>query len=231
LLRQAAEHDPRDADKHYLLGKALRKARRPTEAVTALRRAQQIKAGKLYIDLELAVALADAGERDAAAELLARLARRLRAWDALKGARLAVTLDDPPTAHELLQCASDKSFVRRSPAFAAVKAAVTQLPAPSSSPACPEGSVERRQRREGSEHRHRRSREAPTVAPPGTECVGRIAMINPERNFGFLVDGVDGTRRHFRLGREFRPHRGDLVRYVPVDAEKGPAADVLGLHD
>lgn len=215
LLRQAAEHDPRDADKQYLLGKALRKACRPSEAVVALRRAQQIEAGKLYIDLELAVALANAGEREAAAELLSRLARRLRAWDALKGARLAVTLEDPPTAQDLLERASDKGFVRRSSAFAAVKAAVMQLPAPPNSAGRHERSVEPRRPR------------GPTLA----ECVGRVAMINSERNFGFLVDNADGTRRHFRLGRGFRPRRGDLVRYVPVDAEKGPAADVLGLRD
>ena len=204
LLRQAAEHDARDHDKHYLLGKALRRAGQPRDAINALRRAQRIKPRQLYIELELAVALADAGDRDEAGQLLTRLARRLRDWQALKGAHLAAKLDDPAHARSLLARAAEKGFVRRSSTYTTIKALVDDLPAA-------EPTDDRR--------------------AAGEECYGHIQMVNPDRNFGFLVDDADGTRRHFRLRHGFRPRRGDAVRYLPIDAEKGPAADVLGLRD
>jgi predicted Zn-dependent protease len=103
LRVQAAKHDPDDHDKHYLLGKALRKAGRAHEAIEPLRRALRIKPGQLYVELELAVALASCDQHPEASRLLAKVERRLHDWQALKGAGLAARLGDGPRARRLLQ--------------------------------------------------------------------------------------------------------------------------------
>jgi hypothetical protein len=54
---------------------------------------------------------------------------------------------------------------------------------------------------------------------------GRVAVVRTERRFGFLV-GEDGVRRHFRL-RDESLGVGDRVSFVPVEREKGPAAEDL----
>jgi len=51
---------------------------------------------------------------------------------------------------------------------------------------------------------------------------GKVAVVNPQRGFGFLVD-EHGVRRHFRLD-DARLRKGDRVRFLPREASKGPAA-------
>jgi hypothetical protein len=46
-----------------------------------------------------------------------------------------------------------------------------------------------------------------------------VAVVNEERNFGFLVDD-SGTRRHFRLSG-VKVRRGQRVRFIPLEADKG----------
>ena len=53
--------------------------------------------------------------------------------------------------------------------------------------------------------------------------MGRVDVVRPDRNFGFLVDEVDGVRRHFRLDN-LRLRVGDRVAYVAIERDKGPAA-------
>src|SRR5207244_9577388 len=72
LLEQAVEHDDHDHNKHYRLGKALRLVHRPAEAIVSLRRALKIKPRTTYVEVELAAALADAGESAEAERLLGR---------------------------------------------------------------------------------------------------------------------------------------------------------------
>lgn len=206
LLEQAASHDPEDHDKHYLLGKALRKAGRGDEAVAPLRRALRIKPAQTYIELELAVALARCDDaNDEAARLLGKLDRRVNDWQALKAAALAARLGDRARARRLLERAARKAFVRRSPAFAAVAEQVNAL-----GPAV----------------------EAPPDAADASErrCA-RVDKVNAERGFGFLVDESDGTRRYFKLSKNLRVHRGELVIYRPREADKGPAADDIQRRD
>jgi tetratricopeptide (TPR) repeat protein len=202
-LRLAAEHDPGEVNRHYLLGKALRKAKRPEEAMEPLRRAARMKPGQPYIELELAVALALLPEgRDEAAERLAKIERRLSDWQALKGAGLAATLGDSHRARRLLKRAARKGFVRRSPAFAAVEEKVDQLP-------------DLREKQDGGSDEEM--------------FKGRVDMINRRRGFGFLTDQTDEIRRYFKLPRDLKIRRGDRIIYRPREADKGPAADVIGL--
>lgn len=56
---------------------------------------------------------------------------------------------------------------------------------------------------------------------------GRIRMVQAERNFGFLVDEIDGVDRHFRLRPGQRVAVGDRIRFRPVVREKGPAAELI----
>ncbi len=202
-LQMAAEHDQGEANRHYLLGKALRKAKRPEEAVAPLRRAARMKPRQVYIELELAVALALLPEgKKEAAELLEKFERRLSDWQALKGAGLAAKLADSPRAHRLLKKAGRKGFVRRSPAFAAVEEKVVQLAS--------------------------RDEKSPDRVSKET-CEGRIDMVNGKRGFGFLIDQSDETHRYFKLPKDLKIGRGDKVTYRPREADKGPAADVTGL--
>ncbi len=204
-LRLAAEHDPGDVNRHYLLGKALRKAKRPEEAVESLRRAARMKPGQTYIELELAVALAYSPEgKSEAAESLARIDGRLSDWQALKGAGVAATLEDGPRARHLLKQAARKGFVRRSPAFAAIEEKVSRLPGLD---------------------------EKPGDGADDETCEGHVDMVDRKRGFGFLVDPSDQTRRYFKLAKDITVRRGDKVLYNPREADKGPAADVVGLCD
>lgn len=204
LLNLAVEHDPGDHDKHYLLGKALRKAGRAQDAVESLRRALRIKPGQLYVELELAVALGrSAGGEEEAIRILGNLERRLSDWQALKGAALAAGLTDGARARRLLDRAARKSFVRSSPAYAAVAERVKALPAQPEDGDCK------------------------VDESPAKPRHGRIEKLDAEHGFGFLVDKDDGTRRYFKLPPKLRLHRGDVVVYRPRQADKGPAADVL----
>lgn len=208
LLAQAAKHDPGDHDKHYLLGKALRKAGRVEHAVEPLRRALRIKPGQTYVELELAVTLArcERGEKEAA-RLLEKVERRVSDWQALKAAALAARLSDGTRAQRLLERAARKGFVRRSPPYAAVAEQVKGL---ATAPDAAASDVDE-----------------DAVEPQR----GRIDKVNVERGFGFLVDEADATRRYFKLPKGLRLRRGDLVVYRPRQANKGPAAYVIRRQD
>ena len=206
-LSLAVEKDPADLNKHYLLGKALRKAGRPEDAIPPLRHALRMKPRGTYVQLELAVALSRTpdGEVGTYPNSWARSSERpLNDWQALKGAGLAVRLENASRARGLLERAARKSFVRRSPAYAAVAEQLAGLSesAPSEVDA--------------------REDEGPMI--------GRIDKINPKRGFGFLTDQADQTRRYFKLPADLRLRRGQMVTYHPRSAEKGPAADVIGLR-
>jgi hypothetical protein len=60
---------------------------------------------------------------------------------------------------------------------------------------------------------------------------GRVQLVRPDGNFGFLVDEVDGARRHFRLPRGRKISQGDRIRFLARDREKGPAAELLEVAD
>lgn len=205
LLQQAVDNDPGDNNKHYRLGKALRHTGQSAAAVISLRQALRLKPRVTYVEVELAAALADAGEEVESEHLLARIAKQCRGWDAYKGGQLATRLSRPTLAVELLERASNDRLTRKEPrvrqALAAARAAAPALTAVDS----------RRER-------------APVADDERGE--GVVAVVRPERGFGFLVD-ADGTRRHFRLRAPQRLEVGDRVTFVAVSADKGPAAREL----
>jgi tetratricopeptide (TPR) repeat protein/cold shock CspA family protein len=204
LLEQAVEHDEHDHNKHYRLGKALRLVRRPAEAIVSLRRALKIKPRTTYIEVELAAALADAGESAKAKRLLGRLSRDCRGWDAYKGGTLASRLEQPELALELLERASRDRMTRKEPRVREALAA-----ARASAPV-----------------RRPRGEDASAEPCNGERGEGEVAVVRADRGFGFLVDD-SGIRRHFRLRGQHQLNVGDRVSFVAVSADKGPAAREL----
>jgi len=197
LLRQAVEHNPGDHHGHYLLGKALRRAGEPALAIAELRRAEEMKPRQSYQQVELAWSLQQAGRGEDARALLGRIGRHCRGWEALSAGRLALALGDPPLARELLDRAAKTKACRHHPLLQEARAQAQQAQANASPPSSGESEID-------------------------ATRVGRIAVLRPERAFGFLVD-EDGVRRHFRLRRD------DLaldqrVRFAGFETEKGPAA-------
>jgi tetratricopeptide (TPR) repeat protein len=204
LFEQAVAHDPGDHDKHYRLGKTLRRLGRCKEALAALRRAHRIKATG-YIELELAAALADAGESGEAARHLARGTRGIRGWPATKAARIALRLDRPRDAQRLLSDAAREQRVRSSPDYKHLKREVQEalaaVPPAQAEPSASDGE-----------------------APAGVPRTGRVHHVRPERGFGFLIDDSDGDRCHFKLPRATTLRAGQGVRFVRADTDRGPAA-------
>lgn len=196
LLEQAVEHDPSDHNKHYRLGKALRLCRRSAEAVSSLRRALKLKPRTTYVEVELAIALADAGESTEAQRLLERIARHCHGWDAYKGGQLAARFEQPALAIELLERASRDRMTRDQPKVGEALAAARTV---AGTAAITNGGDS-----------------------DGMRSQGVVDVVRADRGFGFLVDD-QGTRRHFRLGGR-RVNVGDRVSFVAVAAEKGPAA-------
>lgn len=203
LLEQAVANDQGDPHKHYRLGKALRRAGRPADAVEHVRRARRLKPGDGNIELELAVCLGHAGERDEALDVLRRRSERLKGWDLLKGGQLALDLDQPQLAVELLLRAERDRTTRQ-------EERVKTLLALARAKATDAGNAEA-------------DPPGPAQSDTTEQQVGRVDVLRPERNFGFLVDEVDGVRRHFRLG-ELKLRVGDRVTYLAVEQQKGPAA-------
>jgi Tfp pilus assembly protein PilF/cold shock CspA family protein len=198
LLEQALANDPRDPYKHYRLGKALRYCGRAGEAVAHQRQAAKLKPGDVNIELELALSLARVGQAGEARQLLRPLGQRLRGWDLIKGGRLALDIDEAGIAVDLLgRARGDRRTSKDERVEMLLGEARAAMPAAQLADA------------QGSE-----------------KSTGRIDVVRPERNFGFLV-GDDGTRRHFRLTPNVRFRRGDRVAFVAVAANKGPAAREL----
>lgn len=201
LLEQAVEQEPRDVYHRYLLGKALTRAGRAHDALEPLRRANQMEPRKAFIELELIRALAETSAEQDALGRLRRVARYCRGWDAYNGGRLALRLDDPELARNLLERAD-----RRGPARgdARVKELLGSLQAPQPS----SGSNE-------------------DAAHPQTKQTGEVVYLNRKRRFGFLVD-KGGLKRHFRL-REEKLRKGAEVTFVPTEKKQGLAAEDVRL--
>jgi Tfp pilus assembly protein PilF/cold shock CspA family protein len=206
LLQQAVANDGGDHNKHYRLGKALRHIGLAAAAVVSLRQALKLKPRTTYVEVELTAALADCGESAEAERILRRIAGQCRGWDAYKGGQVATRLGQPALAVELLERAAADRLTRGEPrvrdALAAARSAAPRATATTTS------------------DKHVR---APGVSERGE---GVVDVVRPDRGFGFLVDG-EGTRRHFRLRGVRRVNVGDRVSFVPVSAEKGPAASEL----
>jgi tetratricopeptide (TPR) repeat protein/cold shock CspA family protein len=210
LLQQAVVNDASDHNKHYRLGKALRHSGNAAAAVVSLRQALRLKPRTAYVEVELAAALADSGERAEAERLLARIVGHCRGWDAYKGGQLATRLEQPALAVDLLERAAGDRLTRKEPrvreALAAARAAAPT--ATTATTATDKGG------------------KPSSVRVAGQRGEGVVDVVRPERGFGFLID-ADGTRRHFRLRGVRRVNVGDRVSFLPVSAEKGPAASEL----
>lgn len=204
LLRQAADHDAGDHDKHYLLSKALRRAGDLDGAAESMRRARRIKPGQAYIEVEFAKQLALGGDKERAITTVHKVEGRLRGWLAVKAAQVARSADANGLALRLLERASRDRDTRG-------QAEVERLL----------GEV-----RPDVAHRDEQA-EAPQSVPGSRETcdgTGTVAVVRADRGFGFLVDDADGGRRHFRLKKGMVFHEGDRVVFTRVDAPKGPAA-------
>lgn len=211
LLVQAVDNDPSDHNKHYRLGKALRHTGQSAAAVVSLRHALKLKPRVTYVEVELAAALADAGEQVESERLLARIASHCRGWDAYKGGQLATRLSQPTLAVELLERATHDRLTRNEPRVRAALAAA-RVAAPAT--------------RSASDERGHADAVTHDDERDGQRGEGVVAVVRPERGFGFLVD-AEGTRRHFRLRGPRRLEVGDRVSFVAVSADKGPAAREL----
>jgi tetratricopeptide (TPR) repeat protein/cold shock CspA family protein len=207
LLKQAVTNDDGDHNKHYRFGKALRHTGDSAAAVVSLRRALRLKPHTTYAEVELAAALADSGDNAEAESLLTRIAAHCRGWNAYKAGQLAIRLGRQQLAVELLERAGADRLTRKEPrvqeALATARAAVSQ-------------GIAKRERGQADA--------SATVASERGE--GVVDVVRPERGFGFLVD-AQGTRRHFRVRGGRRVAVGDRVSFLPVSAEKGPAAREL----
>lgn len=209
LLQQAAKHDAGDHDKHYMLGKTYRRVGQADAGLAALRRAQRIKPGRVYVELELADALSETGVTDEAIRCLNRALRGARGWQAWKAARVALALGQTADAHRMLDVAGRERKVRRSEQYEQLKAKVDAVGPPSASAPAGQSPPRRRQRAPGQ--------------VDGVARTGRVHHLRTERGFGFLVDDTDGQRCYFKL-RSAAFANGQAVRFVRADTERGPAA-------
>jgi tetratricopeptide (TPR) repeat protein/cold shock CspA family protein len=210
LFQQAAEHDPGDHDKHYRLGKTHRRVGQTEQAVAALRRAQRIKPGRGYIEMELAEALRLAGQDEEAARHLSRAMRDARGWQAWKAARIAADLGRNEDARQMLDVAARDRTVRHASLYNELKAKLE-----SAAPRASRGGhvVKRR-------HRPRRGKGAAEPAPH----TGKVEHVRAAKGFGFLVDDADGERCYFKLPDSQSLSDGQPVRFRRADTKRGPAA-------
>lgn len=197
FLKQAAEADPSDPYHVYLLGKARRRAGLFKDAITDLRRARGLKPSDTSIELELAACLLSLGDKEGCISAIAQVESRCRGWLAYKAGTLAHRSERPELAIRLLQrAAQDRDTRAESCVAEALNAAMASLPPPNGS--------------------------QPLEETAEIATFGAVAVVNPDKGFGFLVD-ESGIRRHFKLrGRGIQ--KGDRVRFVPAEAPKGPAA-------
>jgi tetratricopeptide (TPR) repeat protein/cold shock CspA family protein len=221
LLQQAVRHDPDDPYHHQQLAKALLRDGHPTDAVAAAMEARRLKPGEPAIELQLAECLTAQTRTDEALAILRRARRRLNGWFAFKAGRIALEAGDASLAHEFATHACQDRKVRREQSaqdLLTTIQAVGTLSIPSSTPS---GNDDRR----GPSQQRTRERKRYRLRPsgPGTRSIGTVAVLRPDRGFGFLVDD-NGTKRHFRLKGNPELSEGAKVSFVPHDAEKGPAA-------
>jgi tetratricopeptide (TPR) repeat protein len=109
LLREACELDPRDHNKHYLLGKALLMRGRDLEAVDALRHADSLKPDQDYILDKWATGLAKLGRLDDAVKIYERIpAQRRKAYILRSLGGLLCRLGRHEEAEEILRSAVGK---------------------------------------------------------------------------------------------------------------------------
>ena len=196
----ATQKDLSNAWPLYGLGCALSAVGRHEEAVAALHRASELKPGDVWIELERAAAMIRSGHRESGVRSLIRLKPRLQAWEAERGARVAILAADALLALELIDVAVRSRAVRKHPRVARL--------------------------REDANHRAQQA----GLSPPDKLSevhTGRIDVLRPDRGFGFLVDESDGARRHFRVRGRLRLTVGDRVEFRPRRGEKGPAAEQL----
>ena len=203
LLKQAADNDPGDHDKHYLLGKTYRRLGERQPASEALARARRLKPGRPYIELESADVLAAEGKIDEARRCL-RSVRGVRGWQAWKAARVALALGCIDDARRWLVTAAREREVRDSEKYEEVKSAVDARAAELTA---------------GGDSAVALSRETEPVPHRGT-----IHHVRGERGFGFLVDGSDGARCYFKLPKGVQLSPKDSVEFLRADTERGPAA-------
>jgi len=209
LLEQAVEHDAGDHDKHYMLGKTLRRVGHAEDGLEELERAQRIKPGRSYIELELADALAAAGRAQEATRMFSRLTRNLKGWQAFKGARIACDMDRLGDARHLLDVAAKTTEVRGSPRYEELSARVPEQPA------APQPTRKLERQPGGQRKRHPQRSEAAT---------GKVDHVRRDRGFGFLVDDSDDERCYFKLpeGQDLAP--GQAVSFARYGTSCGPAA-------
>ena len=206
LLEQAVANDKSDPHKHYRLGKALRLAGRPLDAIKHVRQARKLKPGDGNIELELALCLGYAGEREEALEIVRRRTERLRGWDLWKAGHLAFDLEEPQLALRLLEQAARDKTTRNDEKVSALLIKAREAAKEAGGVGATEVSS--------------------TPSDGAARGTGRVDVVRADRNFGFLVDESNGTRRHFRLG-ELRVRVGERVTYIPLERDKGPAATDL----
>lgn len=212
LFAQATELEPDDPFMQYRHAQALRRSGRGREALPAAERAHRLKRGDPNITVEYAEALAANGRRAEAVKALAHGARRCSGWKAYQAGKLALQLDDPRLAVDLLRNAERDRTVRSDPglkgalAEAISRAGASGADRPSHNP------------------RRRRGSGRPASGGEGSAGHGLVAVLRIDRGFGFLVDDA-GVRRHFRLDSADDLAQGQEVTFVPVAAAKGPAAN------
>jgi len=184
----------------YGLGCALGAVGRHVDALAALNRASELKPGDVWIELERAAALIRHGQRESGLGGLILLKPRLNAWEAERGARVAMLAADAALALELIDVAVRSRAVRKHPRVARLR-----------------GEAQKRAQESG----------VTPAAVIDELHTGRIDVLQPDRGFGFVVDDRDGARRHFRVRGRVRLTVGDRVKFRPRRGEKGPAAEEL----
>ena len=209
LLKQAAENDPGDHDKHYMLGKTYRRLGEHQPARESLARARRLKPGRPYIELESANVLAAEGNIEEARQCLRRV-RGVRGWQAWKAARVALAIRAVDDAKRWLAIAARDRDVASSPKYDEVKAAVDAAALEQPEPEAPESSSGERD----AEARH----------------LGKVHHIRADRGFGFLVDEADGARCYFKLVDNAELSAKDAVEFIRADTERGPAARAVRLR-
>lgn len=106
LAKHSVIHDGSDPYNHYLLGKALIRAGRASDAIGPLQTSSNLKRNDVSISSELARAFVRCGEGDEAIRTLRQVEKRANGWFAFNCGRVALEARDASLARELLLRAS-----------------------------------------------------------------------------------------------------------------------------